>query len=80
MRRCRPCCLGLLADEEGLDVGAAGQRGAGRGVGAHRQPAHGGRAPLARARGDELGQGGEAGGPQDRPLGVDVVLRGLRRW
>ena len=68
--------LGLLADEEGLDVGAAGQGGARRGVGAHGQPADGGRPPLARAGGDQLGQGGEAGGAQDRPLGVDVVLRG----
>ena len=31
---------------------------------------------LARA-GHQLGQGREAGGPQDRPLGVDVVLRDL---
>ena len=69
--------LGLLADEEGLDVGAAGQRGARRGVGAHGQAADGGGPPLARALGDELGQGGEAGGPQDRALGVDVVLRDL---
>ena len=47
-RRCRPCCLGLLAHEERLDVGAAGQRGAGDRVGAHRHPADRGRPVLAR--------------------------------
>ena len=44
MRRCSPCCLGLLAHEEGLDVGAAGQRGAGR---RRRRPSSG-RRPRSR--------------------------------
>ena len=42
--------LGLLAHEEGLDVGAAGQRGAGGRVGAHRQAADRGRRRHSRAR------------------------------
>ena len=66
--------LGLLAHEERLDVGAAGQRRAGDRVGAHRQPAHRRRAQRARALGHELGQGGEPVGAQDRPLRVDQVL------
>ena len=67
--------LDLLAHEERLHVRAAGERGAGRRVGAHRQPADRGRLPLAGVAGDELGQRGEAGGAQDGALGVDVVLR-----
>ena len=46
----QPVRLGLLAHEERLDVGAAGERGARGRVGAHRQPADRGRVP-ARARG-----------------------------
>ena len=72
----QPVRLGLLAHEERLAVEAAGQRGAGDGVGAHRQTADRGRAELARRRGHQLAQREKPGGPQDRPLGVDVVLRG----
>ena len=68
--------LDVLADEERLHVRAAGERRAGGRVGAHRQPADGGRLPLAGVVGDELGQRGEARRAQDRALGVDVVLRG----
>jgi hypothetical protein len=68
--------LGLLAHEERLHVGAAGQRGAGERVGPHRHAADRGRAPLGRRLGDERGQRPEPRGAQDRPLGVDVVLRG----
>src|SRR5436190_5907564 len=67
--------LGLLADEERLHVGAAGERRAGDRVGAHGQAAHGGGAALARQRRDELGKRGEALGAQDRALGVDVIRR-----
>ena len=73
----QPVLLGVLADEEGLDVGAAGQGGARGGIGAHRQPAHGGGLPFARQRGHQLGEGGEARGAQDGALGIDVVLRDL---
>ena len=71
--------LGLLAHDEGLHVGAAGQRGAGAG----RRPSSCRRRrsrPRPRALGDELAQRAEAGRAQDRPLGVDVVLRLWRRW
>ena len=77
MRRCRPCCLVSLRTKKALTSAPPASAAQRRGVGAHGQAADGGRAPLARAVGDELGQGGEAGGPQDRALGVDVVLRGL---
>ena len=49
-------------------------------VGAHRQPADGGRAPLAGALGDELAEREEARRAEDRALGVDVVLGLARRW
>ena len=39
--------------------------------------ADGGGAPLARPGGHELGHRRESGGAQDRPFGVDVVLRDL---
>ena len=73
--------LGLLAHEEGLDVGAAGQRGA---RGRRRRPSSG-RRPRSRSHSraraaTSSAERGEAGGPQDRALGVDVVLRDLRRW
>ena len=69
--------LGLLAHEERLHVGAAGERGARDGVRAHRQAADGGGAPLARpARRRSSPSAREARRAQDRPLGVDVVLRG----
>src|SRR4051812_18979885 len=68
--------LEVLAHEERLDLRAAGERRARRRVGPHREPADRGRAPGLRALGDELGERLEAGGPQDRALRVDVVLRG----
>ena len=77
MRRCRPCCLVSLRMKKALTSAPPASAAQRRGVGAHRQAADGGGPPLARARGDELGQGGEAGGAQDRALGVDVVLRDL---
>ena len=67
--------LGVLAHEERLHVRAAGERGAGRRVGAHRQPADRGGLPLARVARRQLGQRGEARRAQDGALGVDVVLR-----
>ena len=68
--------LDLLAHEEDLHVGAAGERRAGDRVGAHRHPADRRRAPRARLLGDELAERREARRPQDRALGVDVVRRG----
>ena len=68
--------LDLLAHEERLDVGAAGERGARDRIGAHRHPADRGRVPGAGLVGDELGEREEAGRPEDRALGVDQVLRG----
>ena len=67
--------LSLLAHEEGLDVGSRGQRRARHRVGSHGQAAHRGGSAFARLGGHQLPQGGESRGPQDRPLGVHVVLR-----
>jgi hypothetical protein len=67
--------LALLADEEGLHVGAAGERGARDRVGAHRQAADRGGADLARLLGHQLAERAEAFRPQDRPLRVYEVLR-----
>jgi hypothetical protein len=67
--------LGLLAHEEPLDVGAARERRAGHGVGAHRHPADRGGVPRARALGEQLAERRKAVRQQDRALGVDVVLR-----
>ena len=68
--------LDLLAHEEGLDGGTAGEGRAGDRVSAHRHPANRGGVPGASLAGDELRQGAEAGRAQDRALGVDQVVGG----
>ena len=67
----------VLAHEERLDGRARGQRGARDRVGAHSDPAHGGRAHALRLGRHQLAERAEAVRQQDRPLGVDVVLRRL---
>jgi hypothetical protein len=71
----QPVVLRLLADQERLRARAAGERGTRDRIRAHRQPAHRRRVPLGRVRRDERRERREPGGPQDRALGVDVVLR-----
>ena len=66
-------CLGVLAYEEALGLCPTGERGAGDRVGAHREAPDRRRAERGGVRGDELAKCREPVGPQDRPLGVDVV-------
>jgi hypothetical protein len=68
--------LALLADEEGLHVGARGERRAGHRVGPHGEAADGRRAQLRGLGRHELAERTESGREQDRPLGVHVVLGG----
>ncbi|MEJ7718170.1 MAG: hypothetical protein WKF31_09485 [Thermoleophilaceae bacterium] len=70
----KPVRLAVLAYEEGPEVRSGRERGAGDGIGAHRHAAHGGRACGERLGGHELAERSETGRPQDRPLGVHVVL------
>ena len=74
MRRCRPCALASLRTKNAFACGAAGERGAGDRVGAHRHAADGRGAPLGHLRGEQRAERGEARRAQDRALGVDVVL------
>ena len=75
MRRCRPWPLASLRTKKPFALAAAGERRAGDRVGAHRHAADRGRVPAPHALGgDQLAERPEPGRPQDRPLGVDVVL------
>ncbi len=67
-------CLGVLADEKGLGIGAPRKSGTCDGVGPHRQAAHGRPVPGCHLGRQELPQGREALRPEDRPLGIHVVL------
>src|SRR4051794_38268967 len=69
--------LAVLADEERLRVGAAGERSTRDRIGAHRRAADSRGTDALRLSADQLGQGVEAGRQQDRAFDVDVVLRGL---
>src|SRR5256885_1577423 len=68
-----PVLLALLAHEEGLDVGARGQRRARDGIGPHREAADGRRAEGVHLAGDQLAERREARPAQDRSLGIDVI-------
>ena len=76
-QRCSPCCLRSPRTKKPSRSSPAGHREgrAGR-AGSRPSPGRRRRSPrLGRRRGDQLAGGEKAGGPQQRPARVDVVLR-----